>query len=59
MIRAIEHCRFEGKNYQTGEIVPASSVPKKMLGVFCNMGVIELIVDPPPVEDKSKTRKPK
>ena len=62
MIRALEACRFAGKNYSAGEVVPVSAVNKKMIAALINMGVIEVVEDPKPIEEpkpKPKARKAK
>lgn len=54
MIRAKKRCRFAGKDYAPGEVVPAAAVNNKMVGVLVRMKVIALEPDPLPVEDKPK-----
>ena len=62
MIRALEACRFAGKNYAAGEVVPASSIPQKRIGALVDMQVIEVVEEPKPAEEpkpKPKARKTK
>lgn len=62
MIRALESCRFAGKNYSAGQVVPVSAINKKMIAALIDMQVIEVVEDPQPVEEpkpKPKARKAK
>lgn len=54
MIRALTSCRFAGRNYSAGAIVPATAINKKMVAELVRMEIIALEPDPPPVEDKPK-----
>lgn len=56
MIRAKRGCRFGGKNYSAGEIVPESAVDKKSIGALVMMKIIELVPDKPAPKPKAKVK---
>jgi len=47
MIRALKGCRFSGKNYSVGEVVPESAIEPKSLGALVKMKIISVTPDPP------------
>ena len=59
MIRALKSCRFTGKNYSAGEVVPETAIEPKMIGALVRMKLIAIADEPPPVpKPKSKGKKP-
>lgn len=62
MIRALQSCRFGGKDYRKGEVVPEAAVDKNFIGSLVRMKIIEVTADdaPPQIKKtKSKTQKAK
>ena len=61
MLRAIKGCKFGGKNYYAGDIIPKSAVDSKALGALAKMKILEIIEDkvkPEPIADeKPKPKK--
>ena len=59
MIRALKACRFSGKDYSAGEIVPEAAIDKKALGALKMMKLIEVAQDDVHLQPKTnKRRKP-
>lgn len=58
MIRALQTCRFGGKDYRKGETVPESAVDKKFIGSLARMKIIE-VADAQPQVKKSKPKTPR
>lgn len=48
MIRALERSRFGGKDYSAGEVVPREAINPQTFNALIDMGVIEVVADPPP-----------
>ncbi len=62
MIRALQECKFAGKIYPAGSVVPDSAVDKRAFNALVDMGVIAVEEPPPPVikpKTKKQTPKPK
>lgn len=49
MIQALKSCRFGGRNYSAGDIVPDNVIDRRALGALKLMGLIAVI----PAEVKS------
>lgn len=59
MIRALKGCRFCGKDYSAGEIVPTEAVDSKMIGALKKLKMIEVTGDVQLRPKPDKRRKPK
>ena len=65
MIRALKGCRFAGKNYSRGDVVPDSAIDKRMIGALVRMKLIAVedtapdLPAPPKPKTKKQTPKPK
>ncbi len=65
MIKALKGCRFAGKNYSAGDVVPDSAVDKRMIGALARMKLIAVeetapdLPAPPKPKIKKQTPKPK
>lgn len=57
MIRTLKPCRFAGKNYSAGEVVPDSAVEKNSIGALVRMKLIALEEEPPLIEEKPKAKR--
>ena len=59
MIKALKACKFAGKNYSAGDIVPEHAVDSKALGSLAMMKILKIVEEKtkPPVEEKPKPRK--
>lgn len=57
MIRALKACRFSGKDYSAGEIVPETAIDKKALGALKMMKLIEVAQEPPTTKAGTKRKK--
>lgn len=42
MIRALKTCRFGGKDYHKGDVVPEAAVDKNFIGSLVGMKIIEV-----------------
>ena len=45
MLKALKGCRFAGRDYSAGDIVPESAVDKKMLGALARRKILEIIAE--------------
>jgi len=45
MIRALKACRFAGKDYSAGEIVPEAAIDKKAIGALSMLKLISVEAD--------------
>ena len=45
MIRALKGCRFGGKDYRKGEVIPETAVDKNFVGSLARMKIIEVTND--------------
>lgn len=45
MIRALKACRFSGKDYLAGEIVPEAAINKKAIGALLMLKLISVEAD--------------
>lgn len=45
MIRALKACRFSGKDYSAGEIVPEAAIDKKAIGALSMLKLISVEAD--------------
>ena len=63
MIRALQECKFAGKIYPAGSVVPDSAVDKRTFNALVDMGVIAVEETPPdlpaPPKPKAKKQTPK
>ena len=57
MIKTLKPCRFSGKDYSAGEIVPESAIEKKALGALQMMKIIEVTQEPPAIKAGTKRKK--
>ena len=57
MIKTLKPCRFSGKDYSAGEVVPESAIEKKALGALQMMKIIEVTQDEIHVQSKSGKRR--
>lgn len=58
MIRALQTCRFGGKDYRKGEVVPEAAVDKNFIGSLVRMKIIE-VTDAQPQVKKAKSKIPR
>ena len=59
MIRTLKPCRFSGKDYSAGEVVPETAIDKKAIGALKMMKLIEVTQDDVQLQPKpNKRRKP-
>ena len=60
MIRTLKPCRFSGKDYSAGEVVPEAAIEQKALGALKMMKLIEVTQDDVHLRpNKNQRRKPK
>lgn len=57
MIRTLKPCRFSGKDYSAGEVVPESAIDAKALGALKMMKIIEVTQEPPAIKAGTKRKK--
>lgn len=61
MIRALKTCRFGGKDYHKGDVVPEAAVDKNFIGSLVGMKIIEVTrndVQLQPVKPKRPRARP-
>ncbi len=57
MIRALKTCRFGGKDYHKGDVVPEAAVDKNFIGSLVGMKIIEVTRnDAQPLSEKIKPK---